>query len=123
GKRVIEIPAGLAGDADGHENEELLLAAQRELREETGYEADQWQQVGEGVTSAGMSDEIVTLFLATKLTKVCDAPGDGSEEITLHEVEIGSVESWLKTQMRDGALVDLKVYSALYFALTKQTRV
>src|SRR6476660_1975625 len=83
GKRVIEIPAGLAGDVVGHENEELLLAAQRELREETGYAAGQWAQAAEGVTSAGMSDELVTLFLATKLTKVCEATGDGSEEITL----------------------------------------
>src|SRR5438093_387640 len=70
GKRVIEIPAGLAGDVAGHENEELLLAAKRELREETGYEAAQWRMAAEGATSAGLCDEIVTLFVAGKLKKV-----------------------------------------------------
>src|SRR5437763_12448041 len=45
GKRVIEIPAGLAGDAEGHRDEALETAAQRELREETGYEAAHMQRV------------------------------------------------------------------------------
>src|SRR4051812_22417920 len=38
-KRVIEIPAGLAGDVAGREEESLETAARRELLEETGYEA------------------------------------------------------------------------------------
>src|SRR5215217_1288754 len=38
-KSVIELPAGLAGDEAGHEQEDLLTAARRELLEETGYEA------------------------------------------------------------------------------------
>src|SRR4051812_28799357 len=36
---VIELPAGIAGDIDGQEKEELATAAHRELLEETGYEA------------------------------------------------------------------------------------
>src|SRR4051812_6198116 len=32
--RVIEIPAGLAGDMAGHETEDLAVAAERELLEE-----------------------------------------------------------------------------------------
>src|ERR1700759_4607932 len=39
GKRGIELPAGLAGDVAGQEDEELAAAAGRELLEETGYEA------------------------------------------------------------------------------------
>src|SRR5215217_8780485 len=53
GKRVIELPAGLAGDAAGKEKEDLAEAARRELLEETGYEADNWAQVAEGAASAG----------------------------------------------------------------------
>ena len=36
---VLEIPAGLAGDIVGQEDEAMERAAQRELVEETGYEA------------------------------------------------------------------------------------
>jgi len=36
GKNVIEIPAGLAGDSPTTRNEDLALAAMRELEEETG---------------------------------------------------------------------------------------
>src|SRR5262245_57499864 len=40
-KAVIELPAGLAGDVEGSETEELVAAARRELLEETGYEASE----------------------------------------------------------------------------------
>src|SRR5690348_10951568 len=39
GRRVIELPAGLVGDVEGQEAEELEAAARRELLEETGYQA------------------------------------------------------------------------------------
>ena len=39
GKNVIEIPAGLAGDSPTTKNEDLAVAAIRELEEETGYRA------------------------------------------------------------------------------------
>lgn len=114
-KRVIEIPAGLAGDVEGHETEKLAEAAKRELLEETGYEAKQMRMVGEGPPSAGISDEIITMFVASKLRKTGDAAGDGSEDITVHEVDVDRVEAFLKRKSREGCLVDLKVYTGLYF--------
>ena len=116
GKRVIELPAGLAGDEAGRESEELAEAARRELLEETGYGARQMVRVAEGAASAGMTNEIITLFLATGLTKTGDAEGDGSEDITVHEVPLDEVTRWLETRVREGKLIDLKVYSGLYFA-------
>ena len=116
GKRVIELPAGLAGDAAGHEAEELADAARRELLEETGYEAREMKQVAQGAASAGMTNEIITLFLATGLTRTGDGKGDGSEDITVHEVPVDEMFDWLEARVRDGKLVDLKVYSGLYFA-------
>jgi ADP-ribose pyrophosphatase len=116
GKRVIELPAGLAGDQAGHETEALEEAARRELLEETGYEARRMERVAEGAVSAGMTDEIITLFLATDIKKTCDAKGDGSEDITVHEVPVDAVLKWLEKQAEAGKLIDLKVYSGLYFA-------
>src|SRR5688500_14489571 len=69
GAQVIELPAGLAGDAVGHEKEDLADAARRELLEETGYEARRMERVAAGAASAGMTDEIITLFRATGLTR------------------------------------------------------
>ena len=114
--RVIELPAGLAGDAKGHEGEDLEVAARRELLVETGYAARGMQRIAAGVPSAGMTDEVVTLFLATGLTKSGAGDGDGEEDITVHEVALGDVERWLRRQERDGKLIDLKVYAGLYFA-------
>ncbi|HZN35939.1 MAG TPA: NUDIX hydrolase, partial [Pirellulaceae bacterium] len=73
--RVIELPAGLAGDQAGAEQEPLLAAAQRELLEETGYRAARWTELAGGYSSPGLTDELVVLFLAEGLTKV--APGGG----------------------------------------------
>lgn len=114
-KNVIELPAGLAGDVAGEETEELARAARRELLEETGYEAAAMEYLCEGAPSAGISDEIITLFRATGLKKTGPGEGDGSEQITLHEIELGRVEAWLEEQRKAGKQVDLKVYAGLYF--------
>jgi ADP-ribose pyrophosphatase len=114
--RVIELPAGLAGDAEGHEREDLADAARRELLEETGYEARTMDRVAAGAASAGMTDEIITLFRATGLKKTGEGSGDETEDITVHEVPLADVVRWLAEQERGGKLVDLKVYCGLYFA-------
>jgi ADP-ribose pyrophosphatase len=116
GASVIELPAGLAGDAKGHEREDLADAARRELLEETGCEAGQMQRVAAGAASAGMTDEIITLFRATGLRKTGEGSGDETEDITVREVPLADVEHWLAEQERAGKLVDLKVYCGLYFA-------
>lgn len=121
GKHVIELPAGLAGDADEHRLEPLELAARRELLEETGYEASTWRKVAEGTPSAGLSDEIITLFHATGLKKTGSGEGDGSEQITLHEIPLADVADWLSQRVQQGCMVDLKVYSGLYFAMSARS--
>jgi ADP-ribose pyrophosphatase len=116
GKNVIEIPAGLAGDVAGSEHEKLAEAAKRELLEETGYEAREMIEVVQGASSAGICDEMITLFVARGLVRRGDAHGDGSESITLHEVPLKNAESWVADRVKRGASVDLKVYAGLYFA-------
>src|SRR5439155_18973651 len=100
--RVIELPAGLAGDAKAHEREDLEVAARRELLEETGYAARRMQRVAAGVPSAGMTDEVITLFLAAGLTRAGAGQGDGEEDITVHEVALEEVEQWLTAREREG---------------------
>jgi ADP-ribose pyrophosphatase len=116
GKNVIELPAGLAGDIAGQESEAMVAAARRELLEETGYEAAEMTFLGDGTASAGIVDEIISLFRASGLKKTGDGAGDGEEQLTLHEVPVGEVLTWLDDRRREGKLVDLKVYGGLYFA-------
>lgn len=54
----------------GHSNSDTQLEdAQRELREETGYFAKRWQNIGAIVLSPGWSSATVACYLATELTK------------------------------------------------------
>jgi ADP-ribose pyrophosphatase len=115
GKRVIEIPAGLAGDIEDEETEEPANAARRELLEETGYEARTMELLTEGPPSAGLSTEIVTFFHARGLKKVGNGGGDGSEDIEVHLVPLTKLDGWIDGKQREGCLVDYKIYASLYF--------
>ncbi|HBA85079.1 MAG TPA: DNA mismatch repair protein MutT [Verrucomicrobia bacterium] len=115
--RVLELPAGLAGDAHGRRREAFEEAARRELLEETGYAARKMKFLMEGPPSCGLSAEIVTFFQAGGLKKVGPGGGDEEEDILVHEVALAQAEKWLKKMEKKGLMVDPKVYSGLYFAM------
>jgi ADP-ribose pyrophosphatase len=62
-----EIPAGLL-----EAGETPLSCAKRELLEETGYEADHWEERLTFYTSPGFTNEKITLFVAKDLRKVAN---------------------------------------------------
>lgn len=115
--RVIEFPAGLAGDVEGAEDETLAEAARRELLEETGYGAGALKPIASGPVSAGLSTEILSLFLAKDVKKEGPGGGDDSEDILVHVVPLDRAESWLRDKEAEGAVIDVKVYAGLFFAL------
>ncbi len=73
GRSTLELPAGKL-DVDG---ESPLQTAQRELAEEIGRAADDWQEVRAYYPSSGYSDELVHIFAATGLRAVDTAPDPG----------------------------------------------
>jgi len=116
GKTVIEIPAGLAGDIAGSESEAFAEAAHRELLEETGYSAATMRELQTGPSSAGLTNELITFFEATDLTRVDEGGGDESESITVHKIPRPELRAWLDQQAASGKLVDPKIAAALWMA-------
>ena len=69
-----EIPAGKL-----EPGEDPLLAAQRELEEETGYLAGSWEQVGDFFTAPGFCNERMRLFFARGLRSGHRHPDEDEE--------------------------------------------
>ena len=68
--------------------EELLSAAQRELREETGLEAAQWSHLGTVHLSNSVTSERGELFLCRNIRRVGDPQPEVSEQLQLKRVPL-----------------------------------
>jgi len=81
-RMTLEIPAGMR-DMEG---EDPLITAQRELREEVGLEAAQWQRLGRHTSAPGISNSNVEVFLARQLREVApDRHGPEERHMTIEE--------------------------------------
>jgi len=115
GRHVIDLPAGLAGDVAGQETEAFATSAMRELMEETGYIAKKLEHLADCPTSPGLTSEVVSLFLASKLRQKSGGGGIEGEQINVLLPSLRGIDRWLAKQVAVGKLIDPKVYAALYF--------
>ena len=113
--RTIELPAGIIGDEPGGGNESQAEAARRELLEETRYTAERMEALTTGPACSGLTSERVTLFRAFALRRTGKGGGVAHEDITVHEVPVAEVISWLEQTAKSGVLIDPKLYAGLYF--------
>lgn len=113
---VLELPAGLAGDAGSPADEPLEEAARRELVEETGWDAASLERLTAGPPSAGVTSEVVTFFRARGLVRTGPGGGVEGEAIRVREVPLGEAGEYLRAREAEGTLVDPKVWAGLWFA-------
>ncbi len=106
GRDFIEIPAGKV-----EAGEDLLGTAQRELLEETGYAAGEWQRLTTIHNAISYSDEAIELFLARGLDKRTQKL-DAEEFLEVLEVPFAEAIA----MMQDGRITDVKTMIALFWA-------
>jgi ADP-ribose pyrophosphatase len=74
-------------------DEEPLIAAKRELLEETGYAARQWESLGQYAVDGNRGNGVAHLFLAREAYKVTDPDADDLEEQALLKLTRAEVEA------------------------------
>ncbi len=74
---LLELPAGTLDRMPDGSIEDPLLAAKRELMEETGHRAGDWRRLASFWTAPGFATELMHLYLATNVR--ADPSWDGPE--------------------------------------------
>ena len=105
-RAFIELPAGKIDP-----NEDPLRTGQRELLEETGYSAQQWQHLTTLHPCIGYSDEHILVYLATGL-QAGDHRRDEDESLEVFTMTLPEAMEAL----RRGEITDGKTMIALFWA-------
>ena len=108
-KALLEIPAGKID-----KGEEPIVCAARELREETGYMAENIEHMSEFYVACGYSGEKISIYLCTGLTA---GSTDFDEDEALDIVEIPLEE--LYTMCMNDELEDSKTIVGILMAKEK----
>ena len=103
---MLELPAGVL-----EPNEDPILSAGRELREETGMAANNLLELGKFYLAPGYSTELMTVFLATDLYPNPLAP-DADEFLEVEKIPLAEALSIAEA----GKMPDAKTLAALLMA-------
>lgn len=108
----IELPCGVID-----EGETPLVAAQRELLEETGYTATHWHSLGTMYANPARQTNTIHLFFATELSLEGEQQLDVSEDIEFDFLAIPEIQQKIETNEFSQALHIASFYRGLH-ALT-----
>jgi ADP-ribose pyrophosphatase len=103
-REFAELPAGKIDPG-----EHILLCAQRELMEETGYVASEWTHLFTSWPCIGYADERIEYFLARGLTHQGRRLDDG-EFLEVFELSLDEAIDWI----RQGKINDSKTIVGLF---------
>jgi 8-oxo-dGTP pyrophosphatase MutT (NUDIX family) len=100
--RLLELPAGKLDD----DSEDVLATAKRELAEEIGKGARNWQHLTTFYSSPGFSDEEIHVYLATDLYDE-SAEADEEERIEIVTVPLSELDQVIRDCRDSKTLVGL----------------
>ena len=109
----VEFPAG---KMDG--GELPLQTAHRELLEETGYTASEWQHVTSIHNAIAYCDEVIHFYLARGLVKRDEQKLDDNEFLQTMRVPFGGLELWVK----QGWVADVKTQLGMFWLKDMMTQ-
>lgn len=109
---LLEIPAGTL-----EKGEKPLDCALRELKEETGYEANILNRIMSCYVAPGYSNELIHFYVASELRKA-DSRMELDEAITVERIKLEQV---LK-MIRENIIVDAKTVAGILVYLTYYLR-
>jgi ADP-ribose pyrophosphatase len=112
---ILELPGGAMDPGE----ESPLLAARRELLEETGYSGETFIQIGKVSPNPANQTNLIHSFLALDVEKVSSQELDGTEEI---EVLLLPLEEVISMAKRGDLLQSMQV-SAIFFLLAYLDRI
>ena len=103
-KVTTEFPAGGIERKDGREygegndlsTENALLAAKRELLEETGYESDEWKHLLTVPSNATMADNYAHLYVARNCRRVSEQSLDETEFLNVMLLSAQEIEEMIE---------------------------
>lgn len=100
-----------------HPGEEPFVTAQRELKEEVGATAADWQPLGQIIASPGCYDEVLHLYLARGLT-FGDTHPDEDEFLSVRRIPFQElVQRCLSGEIQDGKTVTAVLKAKLLLGL------
>ena len=93
---TTEFPAGgIEGKDPGSDTAHALAAARRELREETGFESDDWEHLLTVPAQATLSDNYAYIFRARNCRLVSGQELDDMELLNVRKVTPGEIEEMI----------------------------
>lgn len=104
---TTEIPGGAVDIG-----EEPFAAAQRELKEETGFESNNWQSLGAIEPNPAFQSNRCHVYLAKECVKVAEPQLDPLEELEVDSIALDEVKSMVK----EGRIRHALVVAAFYMA-------
>ena len=102
----LELPAGKIDPGEA-----ILDTARRELLEETGHVASDWEYIGVMHPCIGYSDERIEIFAARELHRAAEKQLDHNE--FLEVLELTPAEA--RAAVWDGRITDAKTITALFW--------
>lgn len=105
---LLEFPGGVV-----EANEDPMVGAQRELLEETGYQASEWMELGKMYPNPALQTNTLYCYLALDAEQVSGQSLDAGEDIEVHVMPLDELIEIAKRAEFPHALMNAVLFQAM----------